>query len=402
MTELSDFDKQIIEAMEQEYRNPKSFPECEKLLLFLHSLFIITGQLDEMFCNAFVEEAIQLLKNAIFLYRDGLFDCAFYSVREASEVINSMLYLTQDVSMKKEWESKRYFPVDKKLRAKLEKLSVDYKEIKNSIPEYFDKHDELIKIANKIIHKQGFDTFYRARQPYANSYGFNKEKELDLFIELEKYTIGLLLIIFIIIDPLSLILTDPNVTYKINFNPMTAPINICYFEDYLNLDIIIPKIKETFFYQNIISAFDNYEEMSPAIFNIVRSEYFDIDALDEIETQLHLISPLERIMFYILKNGIKVSNFYSCNGLTWYLTSIECNRKIHSFYSDEFNVYATAKDRFNQKRDNVYISVLKMYDEEFLYLECNEILNADEIDVLLKIEQNFLTTFEKFFEFGIT
>ena len=107
MTELSDFDKQIIEAMEQEYRNPKSFPECEKLLLFLHSLFIITGQLDEMFCNAFVEEAIQLLKNAIFLYRDGLFDCAFYSVREASEVINSMLYLTQDVSMKKEWESKR-------------------------------------------------------------------------------------------------------------------------------------------------------------------------------------------------------------------------------------------------------------------------------------------------------
>ena len=43
-----------------------------------------------------------------------------------------------------------------------------------------------------------------------------------------------------------------------------------------------------------------------------------------------------------------------------------------------------------------------MYDEEFLYLECNEILNAGEIDVLLKIEQNFLTTFEKFFEFGIT
>lgn len=57
----------------------------------------------------------------------------------------------------------------------------------------------------------------------------------------------------------------------------------------LNLDTIIPKIKETSFYQNIISAFDNYEEMSPAIFNIVRSEYFDIDALDEIEKQLHLL-----------------------------------------------------------------------------------------------------------------
>lgn len=42
-----------------------------------------------------------------------------------------------------------------------------------------------------------------------------------------------------------------------------------------------------------------------------------------------------------------------------------------------------------------------MYDEEFLYLECNEILNADEINVLLKIEQDCLATYEKFLEFCI-
>ena len=62
---------------------------------------------------------------------------------------------------------------------------------------------------------------------------------------------------------------------------------------------------------------------------------------------------------------------------------------------------AKAKNRFNQHRDNVYISVLKMYDEEILYLECNEILNADEINVLLKIEQDCLATYEKFLEFCI-
>ena len=397
MTDIKDFEKQTINNMTQEYRKTTSYPECEKLLLYLHSLFIITGQVNEMFCNSFVEEAIKLLKNAIFLYKDGLFDCAFYSIKEASEVINSIVYLIMDSKMKKEWESKNYFPVDKKLREKLEKMSADYKEIKNAIPEYFKKHEDLIKKANKIIHKQGFDTFYRARQPYANTYGFNKEKEFELFIELEKYTIGLLLIIFIIIDPLSLVLTDPNVTYKINFNPMTEPINICYFEDYLNLDNIIPKIKGTSFYKNIVSAFDNYEEMSPAVFNIVRTEYFDINALDEISKQLHLISPLERLMFFILKNGIKVSNFYSCGGLLWYITSIECNRRTLSFNNHEFNIYSQSQNKFNQKRDNVYISVLKLYDD-FLYLEHNEILTKEEIDILKNLEQKFLTLYDNFIQ----
>lgn len=69
-------------------------PERKELLSYLHSMLLITGRLDIMYCNAFLTEANQLLMNAIFLYEDGCFDCAFYSVRQASEVFDSMLYLS--------------------------------------------------------------------------------------------------------------------------------------------------------------------------------------------------------------------------------------------------------------------------------------------------------------------
>lgn len=71
MTDIKDFEKQTINNMTQEYRKTTSYPECEKLLLYLHSLFIITGQVNEMFCNSFVEEAIKLLKNAISYIKMG-------------------------------------------------------------------------------------------------------------------------------------------------------------------------------------------------------------------------------------------------------------------------------------------------------------------------------------------
>lgn len=51
---------------------------------------LITGRVDIMYCNAFLTEATQLLINSIFLYEDGYFDCAFYSVRQASEQNLSM------------------------------------------------------------------------------------------------------------------------------------------------------------------------------------------------------------------------------------------------------------------------------------------------------------------------
>lgn len=389
----NDFTKMIINSMRNENKANIQLPERDELLMYLHSLTLITGRVDIMYCNAFLDEAIQLLTNSIFLYEDGLFDCAFYSVRQAGEVVNSMLYLSESKHEALEsWSAKEHFPMNNKLKALLEKLSCDYKEIKSLIPEYFEHHDELIKKTHKIIHKQGCDTFYRLRNQIPDKYRFSQEKETELFAESLKYTIGIVLIIFIILEPISLALSDEEITLKLNFNFMTAPIDVNYFKAYLRLDDMVDKIKGSKFYKAFISNFADKESMLPAVYSVVREEAWDVNALDEIEKQLELLNAYERFMFRILKCGFRVSNFYFNSGWTWYFTSIKSNYKRRVYGNKEFDKYLEPGNRFNQPCESVFMSVIIMYDEP-LFLEHNDPFTNDEIQVLKMFENQSMQEF---------
>lgn len=391
----NDFENMIIESMRGENKSAIQLPERDKLLLYLHGLLLITGRFDVMYCNAFLDEAIQLLTNAIFLYEDGLFDCAFYSVRQAGEVVDSMLYLSKNGrGTLEKWSAKDRFPMDMKLKEQLEKLSDDYKEIRSLLPEYFAHHDELIKKSHKIIHKQGFDTFYRLRSQLPEKYDFSQNEETKFFIESLKYTIGIVLIIFIILEPISLALSDEDVTLKLNFNLLTNPIDVDYFKEFLALDGIIDKIKESKFYQEFIANFADKEPMSSAVYSVVREEAWDVEALDEIEQQLDLLNTYERFMFCILKCGIQVSNFYYNGGMSWYFTSIKGNYSRHTFGPNEFDRYLEPDDRFNQPCENIYVSAITMYDEP-LFLEHNKPLTNDEIEILREIERRGIQELKK-------
>ena len=181
----TDFEKQIIESMR--YKNKQRFilDEHDELLFCLRRLNnMMTGRVDIMFCNTFITEIIQLLINSIFLYEDGNFDCAFYSIRQASEIANNMLFLSK---MGKEelnkWNSKGYFPMNTKIIEQLGKIDSDYSEVKTVLSDFFKEHDELIKTSHKIIHKQGFDTFYSFRTMHQYSKKFDKEEEIHFFLK---------------------------------------------------------------------------------------------------------------------------------------------------------------------------------------------------------------------------
>jgi len=195
-----DLEEMIIENMKDECKKKCKLPERKELLSYLHNMMLITGRLDIMYCNAFLTEATQLLINSIFLYEDGYFDCAFYSIRQASEVFNSMLYLSnEDSSELEKWNAKERFPIDSKIRNQLEKMVYGYKEIKIILDDYFKHHRELINKCHKIIHKQGFDTFYVARLQGNFAY----EDDERFFMEVLKYTIGIGIILFVILEPIA-------------------------------------------------------------------------------------------------------------------------------------------------------------------------------------------------------
>lgn len=309
---MSNFEKKIIESIENEFENNILLPDYESIMLYLYYIVAYTGQCNIMFCNSFIQEAIQLLKNSLILYKKGFFDCAFYSIRQSSEVMDSMLYLAKSPSEKVyDWKSKNYFPVDSKVRQQLEKISNDYKEIKSLLPDFFRHHEELIIKIHKIIHKQGFDTFYQLRTPINRKItNYSQEDEIALFLETLKYTIGKLLILIVILDPMCLALADENVNGKINMNLMTEPIDTTFFENILGLSDIVSKIKSSNYYKDFVSYFGEKEEMLPATYSVIRDQFWNIEKLNEIESQFHILSTDEKFMFNILKRGIKASLFY--------------------------------------------------------------------------------------------
>lgn len=146
----------IIDNLKIQFKRKTELPEGKELLLSLNNMLLITGRVDVMFCNSFVQESLQLLVNSILLYEDGFFDCASYSLYQASEVIDAMLYLanSDDVELKK-WRKKERFPMDSKIREQLKKVDVGYGEISIILKGYFEHHRELIRKTHKIIHKQG-------------------------------------------------------------------------------------------------------------------------------------------------------------------------------------------------------------------------------------------------------
>lgn len=394
---MSNFEKKIIESIENEFENNILLPDYESLMLYLYYIVVYTGQCNIMFCNSFIQEAIQLLKNSLILYKKGFFDCAFYSIRQSSEVMDSMLYLAKSPSEKvNDWKSKSYFPVDSKVRQQLEKISNDYKEIKSLLPDFFRHHEELIIKIHKIIHKQGFDTFYQLRTPINRKItNYSQEDEIALFLETLKYTIGKLLILIVILDPMCLALADENVNGKINMNLMTEPIDTTFFENILGVSDIVSKIKSSNYYKDFVSYFEEKEEMLPATYSVIREQFWNIEKLNEIENQFHMLSTDEKFMFNILKSGIKASLFYYAGGLGWYYTSNMSNLKEFSVNTIDFQNYTKSREAFNQKRKNVYISVIKQSKDDFLFIEHNMPFNKDEINKLLELEKKHLEYLEK-------
>lgn len=63
-----------------------------------------TGLIDALGVNRFFEEASQMIANSVFLFQEGFFDAAFYSLRQSIEISLDTLYLTANPEKIKEWK----------------------------------------------------------------------------------------------------------------------------------------------------------------------------------------------------------------------------------------------------------------------------------------------------------
>ncbi len=352
-----------------------TIPEHDDFMYYLHRLFPFTGIIDKTFCNYFMYESVELLKHAIFLYEDGYFDCAFYSVRQSIENLNNMLYLADNKEKLKEWKAKKRFPSDNKIKDFLKKTNISYDEIKSSIPEIFDNYQNLLQMANKYIHKQGYDTFYIHVKPQSNDIS----NRTDLFVKLLKNAIQILVLMNIILDPLSFALIDENVDRHIHFDPATEAIPKNILDNIFEFNVV-DRIKQTQFYKDFIEFFLEKEILNEGTYEVVRYQYFDTNKLKEIESQKHLLDIKGLLCLSILKTGALVSHIYFHDDFIGYFTNIKSKHHYDGYSSNQFDVYTIGNGPKNVKWNNTFISVYRFLDTYVIFQ------HDDKLDYFLLAE----------------
>lgn len=250
------------------------------------------------------------------------------------------------------------------------------------LDDYFQHHRELIKRCHKIVHKQGLDTFYITR--------INKKvvtnEEQKLFVETIRYTIGVGIIIYVILDPISLLLVDEENSLKLYFDPMTEAIDSYFFEEQLGLTDIVDRMLKSNYYHKFKEPFQDKEAMNMYTASVIRDNAWIVENLDDVEKQLSMLSLYEQFMFKVLKTGIRVTNFYYMDGFMWYFTTYKSKFGVHGFGTDEIGKYTEGGKKFNQVYQDHYLSVVIMYDDK-LVVEHDDCLTDSQIAVLNQIEQ---------------
>ena len=343
----------------------------------------LSGRLDGNISNLFIKEAAQQLINAVKLFSDGYFDCAYYLLRSAIEISTIMVFL---VDMPED-ERKRYldawmetldFPMQGKIIQELSKNGDIFVDMKDKMPVFFDNAKNLSSELNKYVHKQGIQHFY-SYIPY-NIYISDRAKELEVTFEKHlKQCIGIVSVMRLAIDPFPILLMDKEILYRC-FDSITEPYTESFVEEYIGIDII-DCYKKTKIYTGLYDSFMQNEKKSESVFLVTNHEYIVSTMIKEILLQKHLLCKRDLISVLLVASNNKVVKVYCGNGLLQYYTDRITQRVKLSWSSEDFKRFSNSKKLINQVYDEAYISVLK-FDNELYFIEHNEKIEQTEIKAI--------------------
>lgn len=343
-----------------------------------------SGRMDTNICNTFIMEAEQQLVNAIEMFELGYFDCAYYSMRSAVDISTTMVFLSDMPDEEREkylsaWKATEDFPMQGQMIKQLSRQGNIFADMVSKMPDFFASAKALSAELNKYVHKQGLQHFYVSR-----NHPINQQKPIDGFIRtFENYLqrcIGVVAVMRLVIDPFPILLMDEEILYRC-FDSMTEPYSKEFVEKYIG-ENIISQYKNTEIYIGTYASFMNDEKKKESVFDVMKHQYIDSRKMDEIFSQLHLLSKADIICVLIVAASEKVVKVYCYNGLAMYFTDRNTNRTVNSWSGADFKMFAEAEERINQPYDEAYISTFT-FDCEHFYIEHNEKLNVDEVGTII-------------------
>ena len=248
----------------------------------------ISGMVETPSFNQFLLESCQLLANSLDLIHQGYFDAAFYSVRQAGEVILiGALFTNLDNAEReakyKKWASLESFPSFSKLSGMLREADSEYRELLEQMPEIDELISKLNKRANKYIHKQGHESFY------TKPYGMAPESAGRIhedFAEYFKAAVKVCAIFRLAADPFPILRSDPECEYRFP-DCITPEFSQSFIEECLGNEFVKHYI-EIDYYRNWVNAIKStFPQLKEATYNVSNLHYIDLsnieDTLDELD-----------------------------------------------------------------------------------------------------------------------
>lgn len=248
----------------------------------------ISGMVETPSFNQFLLESCQLLANSLDLIHQGYFDAAFYSVRQAGEVILiGALFTNLDNAEReakyKKWASLESFPSFSKLSGMLREADSEYRELLEQMPEIDELISKLNRRANKYIHKQGHESFY------TKPYGMAPESAGRIhedFAEYFKAAVKVCAIFRLAADPFPILRSDPECEYRFP-DCITPEFSQSFIEECLGNEFVKHYI-EIDYYRNWVNAIKStFPQLKEATYNVSNLHYIDLsnieDTLDELD-----------------------------------------------------------------------------------------------------------------------
>ena len=248
----------------------------------------VSGLVSTPSFNQFLLESCQLLTNSLDLIHQGYFDAAFYSVRQAGEVILiGTLFSNLEESERKakyeKWVSLDRFPSFSELSKMLRSKDIEYRDLLEQMPEIAELISKLNKRANKYIHKQGHESFYT--KPYEAVSESAKHIRED-FTDYFKTTVKVCAIFRLAVDPFPILLSDPECEYRFP-DCMSIEFGQNFIDNCLGSEFVEHYI-ETDYYRNWVNAIKStFPQLKEATYNVSNLHYIDLsnikDILDELD-----------------------------------------------------------------------------------------------------------------------
>lgn len=338
--------------------------------------------------NKFFYEASQMIANSIYLFQEGFFDAAFYSLRQSIEISIGTLYLTANPAKMNKWEELESGFESGRMANFLREHEPIFNEIRTKMHAFFDNIHAIQKKTNKYVHKQGFSSFYTTQQWSWSDHREEKiyNKIASDYEETLRVAIGAVAVYRLAIDPLPIILMEEELLMR-SMDFVTQPYTEEFIAKYIGLENI-ELYKQTEFYQDCKTYIMSHEKQNDAVFKVIHWKLIDRNNIKDILSQIHLLSFFDKLAVTIIMSSKKIPQIY-IYGSFYYFTDV---KPLHSdvvmgnmYYDDFF----TGSCNFNVPfKGGSYISRIKI-TEHFSYIESNTPLDESEIITLNHIAKLF-------------